>query len=318
MLALRTAARQAGQHAAKRAPVVAAAATKQYSMLARAQTAGQRSAAVAAVPRSSALSFPSATAVRHFSIETTKVPSLGDSISEGTIVKWEANVGDFVDADGVLVVIETDKVSVDIRSPKAGVLKAQLVKAGETVKVGQDISQLDTEGKKPAGAAPAAAAPKAAAAAPAAAAKAAPAAAAPAAAAAPKAAAPAPAAAPKPTVAAPAPGSRSERKVPMTRMRQTIANRLKVAQNTAACLTTFNEIDMTNIMAVREQTQAKRDCGSMPPRRLNSVLTVCLSLSYVLCISPVSSATSTKTSSSRSTVQSSVLCLCSSRRPQRL
>lgn len=87
MLALRTA---AVRHVVKRAPVVAAAAAAAapYSVLARAaaQTSGsQRSAAVAvaALPRSSsALSFPVATGVRHFSIETTKVPSLGDSISE--------------------------------------------------------------------------------------------------------------------------------------------------------------------------------------------------------------------------------------------
>jgi len=114
---------------------------------------------------------------RGFAIEATKVPSLGDSISEGTIVKWEksqstdqtsdvplvygrwahcsrillfmcvfcpvccSDVGDYVEADAVLVVIETDQVSVDIRSPKAGVLKAQKVNAGDTVKVGQDIAE---------------------------------------------------------------------------------------------------------------------------------------------------------------------------------
>ena len=192
--------------------------------------------------------------VRTFAVEATKVPSLGDSITEGTIVKFEKEVGEYVEADGVLVVIETDKVSVDIRSAKAGVVKAHLVKAGDTVKVGQEVAQVDTDGAKPAGAAKAAPAAAAAApkAAPAAAAAAAPAASAPAAAA-PKSAAPAAKAAV--TVAPPAPGSRTERKVPMTRMRQTIANRLKVAQNTAACLTTFNEIDMTNIMEVRREKQ---------------------------------------------------------------
>ena len=164
-----------------------------------------------------------------------------------------SDVGDYVEADGVIVVIETDKVSVDIRSPKAGVLKAQLVNAGDTVKVGQDIAQVDTDAAAPAKKE----APKKEAA-PAAAEKAAPSKAAPAAAA-PASAAPARAAAPAPKAStpAPAPGSRNERKVPMTRMRQTIANRLKVAQNTAACLTTFNEIDMTNIMEVRRDTDTE-------------------------------------------------------------
>lgn len=227
--------------------------------------------------------------VRTFAVEATKVPSLGDSITEGTIVKFEKSqthnqthqtqhtqrdnnnnkhtrdniltlcfavvvfidVGDYVEADGVLVVIETDKVSVDIRSAVAGVVKSHLVQAGETVKVGQAVAEVDTDGAKPAAAAAAAPKPAAAAAAPKAAA---------APAAAPAAAAPAPAAkaAPKAAaapVAAPVAGTRNERKVPMTRMRQTIANRLKAAQNTAACLTTFNEIDMTNIMEVKTKTK---------------------------------------------------------------
>lgn len=157
--------------------------------------------------------------------------------------------------------IETDKVAVDIRAPKAGVIKALLAEVGQTVKVGQEVAQIDTDAAAPAGGAAKPAPAAAATLAPAAAPKAEKPAAAPStpapAAAAPKAEKPASAApkaaAPAATVAPPAPGSRNERKVPMTRMRQTIANRLKSAQNTAACLTTFNEIDMTNIMEVRNR-----------------------------------------------------------------
>jgi len=190
---------------------------------------------------------------RFFSVDVTKVPSLGDSVTEGTIVTWEKNVGDYVNADDVLLVIETDKVSIDIRSPKAGVLKKQLVNAGDTVQVGQEVAEVDTAAAKPAAAAPApkkeeAAAPKTEAKpTPTTQAQAAPAAA-PA-----KPAAEKKAAAPASQSAAPVPGSRTERRVPMTRMRQTIANRLKASQNTAAMLTTFNEIDMSNIMELRNR-----------------------------------------------------------------
>jgi 2-oxoglutarate dehydrogenase E2 component (dihydrolipoamide succinyltransferase) len=196
------------------------------------------------------------TPVRSFAAVSVKVPSLGDSISEGTLVKWQKNAGEFVSLDEVIAVLETDKVSVDIRAPAAGILTNLLVKEGETLKVGADMGTIDNDGKaSPTAAkpipsastqsptpAPAPAAPKAAPQAPAA----------PAAAPAAK---PAPAAAPKvtPSVSAPLPGSRTDRRVPMTRMRQTIATRLKHAQNTAASLSTFNEIDMTNIMELRNK-----------------------------------------------------------------
>lgn len=63
------------------------------------------------------------------------VPSMGDSISEGTIVQWMKAEGDAIAVDDVLVVLETDKVSVDVRSPEAGKLVKQLAAEGDTVAV---------------------------------------------------------------------------------------------------------------------------------------------------------------------------------------
>jgi 2-oxoglutarate dehydrogenase E2 component (dihydrolipoamide succinyltransferase) len=211
------------------------------------------------------------------------VPTMGESVAEGTIGKWLKKAGDAVKKDELLVEIETDKVAVEVASPADGVLAEILADAGATVTPGQEIGRVSASG---AAAAPAAAAPApAAAAAPANTGSAQiplspsvqrivaennldpaaiqgsgkdgrilkgdalAAAAAPRAAPAPAAAAPAPAAAP----AAPrAIGPREER-VKMTRLRQTIARRLKESQNTAAQLTTFNEADMTAVMAVRAQ-----------------------------------------------------------------
>ncbi len=182
------------------------------------------------------------------------VPSMGDSITEGTIVTWQKKAGDWVNADDVIVVLETDKVSVDVRAPRQGLIKEVMGAEGDTVGVGVPLAKIDTNAPKPEGAAapaPAAAAPappKAAenAASPPPAAPAAPA---------PKAAAPA-----KPAPAAAAPvkvtanqpaGSRTETRVKMNRMRLRIAERLKSAQNTAAMLTTFQEVDMGNLMELR-------------------------------------------------------------------
>lgn len=166
------------------------------------------------------------------------------------------DVGDYVKVDDVLVVIETEKVSVDIRAPKNGLLKQQLVKAGDTIKVGQDLVELDLDAAAPSKAPGAVAAPiqsseKPAAPTPSAAAASTPVA--PPATAAPAAPAKPAAPAPKAPTVKPSAGARSERRVPMTRMRQTIANRLKHAQNTAACLTTFNEVDMTNLQELRNK-----------------------------------------------------------------
>jgi 2-oxoglutarate dehydrogenase E2 component (dihydrolipoamide succinyltransferase) len=208
-----------------------------------------------------------------------RVPTLGESVTEAIIGKWFKKPGDIVKADEPLVELETDKVTLEVNAPAAGVLSEILAKDGETVGVGALLGQI-AEG----GAAAAAAAPKAKAAAPApAAAPAAPSMPpAPAAAkiaadnnidvsgvagsgkrgqvlkgdvlAAVASAAAAPAPAPV-AVRAPSPAddaSREER-VRMTRLRQTIARRLKDAQNAAAMLTTFNEVDMSEVMALRNK-----------------------------------------------------------------
>ena len=143
---------------------------------------------------------------------------MGDSITEGALVKWLKKKGDYVALDEVLLVIETDKVAVDVRAPVAGVVEDTMANVGDTVKVGAPLAKIKPGGEPPKAAAAPAPTP---APAPAAKAAAAPAPAAPAPApAAPKAAAPA--AAPAPT---PAAGSREENRVKMTRMRLRIAQR---------------------------------------------------------------------------------------------
>jgi len=217
-----------------------------------------------------------------------RVPTLGESVTEATIGKWFKKPGDAVAVDEPLVELETDKVTIEVPAPAAGVLGDIAAKEGDTVAVGAVLGRI----KEGAGAAPAKAA-----------AQPAP----------PPSAAPAP---PKPAAAAPAPLAPSVRKlaaetgmdaaavagtgkdgrvtkgdmlaaieraasqptpvpqsaaavqvrapspaddaareerVKMTRLRQTIARRLKDAQNTAAMLTTFNEVDMGHVMALRSQ-----------------------------------------------------------------
>lgn len=216
-------------------------------------------------------------------------PALGESVTEATVARWTKKVGEAVKKDEILVELETDKVSLEVASPADGVLSAIGAEEGATVVPGTVLGVV-TEGAT-ASAAPAAAAPKAAAPAPAPAPAAAPAPA-PVAPAAPTAApvSPAPAriaaennldlskvagtgkdgrvtkgdalaalearsAAPAPAAApsAPRPIHEREERVKMTRLRQTIARRLKEAQNTAAMLTTFNEVDMSAVMALRSQ-----------------------------------------------------------------
>jgi pyruvate/2-oxoglutarate dehydrogenase complex dihydrolipoamide acyltransferase (E2) component len=93
------------------------------------------------------------------------VPSMGDSITEGTIVTWQKKAGDWVNVDDVVVVLETDKVSVDVRVPRAGLVKETMGGEGDTVAVGAPLAKIDTGAPKPEGAAaaaptPAPAAPK--------------------------------------------------------------------------------------------------------------------------------------------------------------
>ena len=198
-----------------------------------------------------------------------RVPALGESVSEATVAKWFRNEGEAVKADEPLVELETDKVTVEVPAPASGKLASIVVKAGSTVNVGALLGSIE-EGA--AGARPAAtpvakkieAAP-------------------------PKMEAPLSPAVRKivaetrvdtatiagtgkdgrltkgdviehlakpiavlPPAAPVAPGDREER-VRMSRLRQTIARRLKDAQNTAAMLTTFNEVDMSAVMSLRNQ-----------------------------------------------------------------
>jgi 2-oxoglutarate dehydrogenase E2 component (dihydrolipoamide succinyltransferase) len=227
-----------------------------------------------------------------------RVPTLGESVTEATIGRWFKKAGDAVAVDEPLVELETDKVTIEVPAPSAGILGEITAKDGETVAVGALLGQI-SEGGAGAAAKPAATAAKA------------PAPAAPPAAAAPVVAAAAakappsdaplapsvrkisaesgidaatvpgsgkdgrvtkgdmlaaiekaasaptpvnqPAAAVQVRAPSPADDAAREERVKMTRLRQTIARRLKDVQNTAAMLTTFNEVDMSHIMAMRAQ-----------------------------------------------------------------
>jgi 2-oxoglutarate dehydrogenase E2 component (dihydrolipoamide succinyltransferase) len=221
-----------------------------------------------------------------------KVPVLGESITEATLGQWLKKPGEAVAADEPIASLETDKVAIEVPSPVAGVMGAYAVEEGATVNVGAVIASIEAGSGAPAAPAPAAqpaATPEPVATAPApapvaapvttpaensdlplspavrrlvlelgidpskirgtgkdgrltkedvvAAAKGAPVA--------------APAAAT--SVAAPAVAGRQEERVRMTRLRQTVAKRLKSAQETAALLTTFNDCDMSEVIAAREK-----------------------------------------------------------------
>jgi 2-oxoglutarate dehydrogenase E2 component (dihydrolipoamide succinyltransferase) len=224
-----------------------------------------------------------------------RVPTLGESVTEATIGKWFKKPGDAVAVDEPLVELETDKVTIEVPAPAAGVLSGISVKDGETVAVGALLGEI----KEGAGGAAAKPAAKPAEAPPPAAPAAAPPK--PVAASAPPADTPlapsvrrlssesgvdasgvpgtgkdgrvtkgdmlaaieraaarptpvaAPAAAIQVRAPSPADDAAREERVKMTRLRQTIARRLKDAQNTAAMLTTFNEVDMGHVMALRTQ-----------------------------------------------------------------
>ena len=202
------------------------------------------------------------------------VPALGESVSEATVSTWFKKVGDSVKQDEMLCELETDKVSVEVPSPIAGVLAEIIAPEGTTVGTAARLAVV-TAG---AAGSVAAAAPAVAAPAPAPAAKdvenapsakkaMAEAGLSPAqvtgtgrdgrvmkedvAAAAAVTTAPPPVAIPRGPVAAD--DAAREERVKMTRLRATIARRLKDAQNTAAMLTTYNEVDMSAIMALRNE-----------------------------------------------------------------
>ena len=188
-----------------------------------------------------------------------KVPVLPESVTDATIAKWYKKVGDVVTRDENLVDLETDKVMLEVPAPASGVIEKIIIAEGSVVKANELIAMIKEGAVAPAPApvAPAASAPVVEAAKPA-----------------------APAAA-KPEVAKPQPQvdmpvglspserravrsgkplpaeltistvAREEKRVPMSRLRQRVAERLKEVQNTAAILTTFNEINMKNVMDLR-------------------------------------------------------------------
>ncbi|XP_008062360.1 dihydrolipoyllysine-residue succinyltransferase component of 2-oxoglutarate dehydrogenase complex, mitochondrial isoform X1 [Carlito syrichta] len=199
------------------------------------------------------------TAVCKDDLVTVKTPAFAESVTEGD-VRWEKAVGDTVAEDEVVCEIETDKTSVQVPSPANGVIEALLVPDGGKVEGGTPLFTLRKTGAAPAKAKPAEAptAPKAELTASAISPPVAPI---------PTHMPPVPSptqppsskpvSAIKPTAAPPlmepgaGKGLRSEHREKMNRMRQRIAQRLKEAQNTCAMLTTFNEIDMSNIQEMR-------------------------------------------------------------------
>ncbi len=205
-----------------------------------------------------------------------KVPVFSESVTEGTLLNWHKKVGERVERDEVLIEVETDKVVLEVTAPQAGVLASVNKNPGDVVESAQLLATIDTEATAatvPAQAAAESVAPPAAVAEtlspavrkmvaetgakpeeisgtgkagrvtkgdviehlakPAAAPHAAPA---------------------RPAASVPA-GARPEQRVPMTRIRQRIAERLKEAQNTAAVLTTFNEVNMQPVMDLRKKYQ---------------------------------------------------------------
>ncbi|KAJ1990157.1 hypothetical protein GGI26_004761 [Coemansia sp. RSA 1358] len=206
--------------------------------------------------------------------KTIKVPHMADSITEGTLKSWAKQVGEQVEQDEEVASIETDKVDIPVNSPVAGVIRELLAKEEDTVVVGQDLFKIE-EGAVAEGGAEKPKAEESAPTEPAAeeskkesepAPKSAPSPAASASASAASTPAPKPQeskqqAPPQPKETKPAASSptsfgspnRSEKRVKMNRMRLRIAERLKQSQNTAASLTTFNEIDMSNLIDLRKQ-----------------------------------------------------------------
>ncbi|KAK1826875.1 hypothetical protein QBC39DRAFT_363454 [Podospora conica] len=207
--------------------------------------------------------------VRTYADSVIKVPPMAESISEGTLKQFNKQVGDFVEQDEEIATIETDKIDVAVNAPEAGTIKEFLANEEDTVVVGQDLVRIETGGAPPSSSEkPASSESKQSS---------------------PESSAeskkeevqtdkapeskaseskPSTPAAPEkkestPTKQAPKTsasssegpatlGNREERRVKMNRMRLRIAERLKQSQNTAASLTTFNEVDMSALMDLRK------------------------------------------------------------------
>ena len=160
-----------------------------------------------------------------------KVPQMAESISEGTLKQFTKKVGDYVKADEELATIETDKIDVAVNSTESGKIVELFAQPEDNVQVGQDLVKIE-EGEAPAEEPkeekkeePKKEEPKN------------------------------KDAGKRESEAAPKAGARTESRVKMTRMRKRIAERLKESQNTAASLTTFNEIDMSALMEFRKRNK---------------------------------------------------------------
>ena len=181
------------------------------------------------------------------------VPHMGESISQATVIRWLKDLGMAVDAEEPLVELETDKITLEVPAPVSGLLEQIVLPAGSGVTVGavlgylrpqpldldvsaQEVSETQIAPEKPDhGPAPTPSLP--------------------------------PSSSQNPAASHPAEGNtlppasngspplRVEERVPMSPLRQKIAQRLKEAQNTAAILTTFNEIDMSAVLILREHLQ---------------------------------------------------------------
>ncbi|PWZ00754.1 dihydrolipoamide succinyltransferase [Testicularia cyperi] len=212
--------------------------------------------------------------------EVVKVPQMAESITEGTLKQWNKKVGDFVKADEEVATIETDKIDVSVNAPQSGTIVEVYANEEDTVEVGKDLFKLEPgeapsggasseskseepkkedskkdeeskpkkeeskpaekkDDKKPAPSASPDAKPSPVASPPSSSSK-------PSTSSGSKSSSSSSSSSPKPAA-----GSREENRVKMSRMRLRIAERLKQSQNTAASLTTFNEIDMSNLMAFR-------------------------------------------------------------------
>ncbi|KAL4864950.1 hypothetical protein BDV12DRAFT_175322 [Aspergillus spectabilis] len=206
--------------------------------------------------------------IRTYADTVVKVPQMAESITEGTLKQFSKQVGDYVERDEEIATIETDKIDVSVNAPESGVIKELLVNEEDTVTVGQDLVKLEAGGapekkseeaqekpKEPASTSSESEKQKA----PEQAQSSAPA-------------EKSPSPTKTPSLEAESPkrtsreeskpqssegakstlGSREERRVKMNRMRLRIAERLKQSQNTAASLTTFNEVDMSSLMEFRK------------------------------------------------------------------
>ena len=164
------------------------------------------------------------------------VPTLGESIVEATVSKWLKQEGDYVDVDEPIVELETDKVTLEVPANISGLIEKVIVSEGETVEVGQILGSLKEGEKKPSSSkqdvqseqVPAKNLPIE------------------------------PEKEIKKELEVSNPNlksSKQEERVPMSRLRKAIAKRLKEAQNNAAMLTTYNEVDMTEVMKIRSNFQ---------------------------------------------------------------